>query len=232
MIVMHSNSKIKYIALAVSVFAICFAYGDIISGPVQQDFPLHRIGIEFVLTSLAASLGGSAVLKWRLKRGWKFEKSISKKERKALEAKLKSAKPILSRCCIALHLLDDLGGATCRNQKDRVNLILRLNPELVKELEGVPVEWVDSAIQELYFYRDDEIRSSPVSFDDGMVVLAEGYWASPEEYREQRTKRTKNRRRGSLYDRMRRGRRIRRIIFFMLILGIAFCLAWWLGQRF
>ena len=220
MIVMYPNSKMKYIALAVSVFAICVAYGDLISGPVQQDFPLHRIGIEFVLTSLAASLSGSAVLKWILKRGWKFEKKVSKKERKALEDKLKSAMPILSRCCVALRLLDDLGVANRWNQKGRVNLILRLNPELAKKLEGVPIEWVDSAILKLYFYRDE---TRP------FFGFGDGCWASPEEYREQCAK---NRRRESLYDIMRRGRRIRRIIFFLLISGITLWLAWWLAQRF
>lgn len=228
MICMNSNSKVKYIALAVSFFASCFAYGDLIPGPVQQDFPLHRIGIEYVLTMVSASLGGSMALKWVLKRGWKFEKDVSKNERQLLEAKIKAVRPMFSRCCIALRLLADLGLVSRWNHKDLVNLILRLNPELSKELEGVPVEWVDCEIDHLNFADvadEGTIRTTISTGDD--------YWASPEEYCEWSAK---DRRRESyyrsLYSRRMFRRRLRRGILIMLISGITLYLAWWLGQRF
>ena len=221
-------------------------------GPGMGDFPLHRIGIEFILTSVAAALGGGTVTKWLVKRGWKFEKDVTQEERRDIDQKIEAALPRLIRHSAAMRLYNTLMGdyagdflkvpCVFRTHNTlmgdyagdfQISLesILRIDPELLKDLEGVPIEMIALRLEK-------ELKHTAKM--DNVDVKEDCYWASPEEMSEWDDKNWHSPsangwkeiielRKIKIQDARRRRRR--RLITLIVLLPILLWLAWWLGQN-
>lgn len=86
-----------WIVLVVCSFMSCTVMADLLPTPIICDFPLHRIGMEIVLETVAATTGGGVLLRWIVKKGWKREKTLTRAERKQLRARLEVVLPEIKR---------------------------------------------------------------------------------------------------------------------------------------
>jgi len=206
------------VLLALGVVGIAFyVRGDLLPKPGMGDFPLHRIGIELILTSVAAAFGGGAVTKWLVKRGWKLEKDVTPEERRDIDQKIGAALPRLMRHSAAMRLQNTLKDGCTGHYQISLELILRLDPELLKDLEGVPIELIAPRLQ-------NELRHNTATMEN-VSVIENCYWASPDEMSE-------------WYDEVRKKKELeakRRWLTLLILLIVLFplvlWLAWWLWQK-
>ena len=252
---MGKNSLFKAVLVSIVVGVAVYAYGDVVPyfGPMafprMGDFPLHRIGLEFVLTSVAAALGGGFITKWLVKRGWKFEKDVTQEERREIEGKLIAALPKLLRCVVANRLFDSL---TCSHpeqkdefeeRKNEIELLLLRDPILTKELEGVPIEWIASRLQEELTCLT---RQSASNNSLGYGLDNEAYWASLEEMEKWKEENWTNeqekwrdfekwierkRQKELVQYRRRLALLLIRLALLLILLPVIIWFAWWLGQN-
>ena len=148
----------------VFLFAIAITlpiFADVLPRPGVWDIPMHRIGLEIVLTTIASAVGGGTVMRLLLKRGWKKSDELTSAEREGFTKRIDAVVPIIdeevrSLCeqsgCGILELESPSQYYGCSNSLNRVKAavlseILLKNESLRKSLEGVPMELVCERIQ-------------------------------------------------------------------------------------
>jgi len=222
------------VLLVFVVVGIAFCVrGDILPSPEMGDFPLHRIGIELILTSVAAALGGGTVTKWLVKRGWKFEKDVTQEERRDIDQKIGTASPRLMRHYAAMRLYNTLMDGYTGHCQISLESILRQDPELLKDLEGVPIELIAPRLQ-------NELRHNTATMEN-VSVIENCYWASPDEMSEWEDEVRKNWHspsanlmeemieRKKMLEAKRRWHML--LILLIVLFPLVLWLAWWLGQK-
>ena len=151
----------KELVLLFAIVLMLPVLADVLPSPGVWDIPLHRIGVEIVLTSIASAIGGGTVMRLLLKRGWKKSNELTSAEREGFTKRIDAVVPIVDeevrslceqRGCEILELESPSQYYECSNSLNRVKAavlseILLKNEALRKSLEGVPMELVCERIQ-------------------------------------------------------------------------------------
>lgn len=153
----------KELVLLFALVLMLPVFADIppLPNPGVWDIPLHRIGLEVVLASIASAVGGGTVMRLLLKRGWKKSDELTPAERddfaKLIDAAMPTVDDEVKSLCGrmgsgVLELESPSQHSDYSNSLNRVKAavlseILLKNKDLRKSLEGVPMELVCERIQ-------------------------------------------------------------------------------------
>lgn len=98
---MRSIQAIKRYAVCMimtwCLFASWVTIADLIRFPSPPEVPLHRIGIELVLESVTATIGGGALFRWLVKNGWKKRTQLKDVEKDDMGKRVTAVLPELCR---------------------------------------------------------------------------------------------------------------------------------------
>lgn len=148
----------------VLLFAIAITLpvlADLLPQPGVWDIPMHRIGLEIVLTTIASAVGGGTMMRLLPKRGWKKSNELTSAERddfaKRIDVVMPTVEDEVKSLCErkgseVLRMESPSQYYGCSNSLNRVKVavlseILLKNASLRKSLEGVPMELVCERIQ-------------------------------------------------------------------------------------
>lgn len=151
----------KELVLLFAIVLMLPVLADVLPSPGVWDIPLHRIGVEIVLTSIASAVGGGMVMRLLLKRGWKKSDELTPVEREDFAKRINTVMPtvdaeVRSLCeekgSEVLKLESPSQYYECSNSLNRVKAavlseILIKNEDLRISLDGVPMELVCERIQ-------------------------------------------------------------------------------------